>query len=208
MEIKEYLKDNKIIAFGNFNNKDINLAGCSVIKVKTFKEDIFVKDFLEQVTNNEKKVINSCKIINEKESFLYKKLNVLSSSEVLKLLLVKSFFNKENIIALIDFEKYFMEKDLLFFKKLFRKLVDKYNKKIILFSNNVNFMFDLIDTLYLNTGKNIISFEQKDLYNEKIYKYLDRPKIVDFVNYLNSKGKKFLPYTEMKELLKAIYREV
>ena len=106
MEIKEYLNDNKIIAFGNFNNKDINLAGCSVIKVKSFKEDIFVKDFLEQVTNNEKKVINSCKIINEKESFLYKKLNVLSSSEVLKLLLIKSFFNKSNrCVILLNMSK-------------------------------------------------------------------------------------------------------
>ena len=69
-------------------------------------------------------------------------------------------------------------------------------------------MFDLIDVLYLKANKRIISFDKKDLYNEKIYKYLDKPKIVDFILYLKKKGKTFDNYTEMKEILKAIYREV
>ena len=208
MEISDFVKKNKIIALSNFKVSEVNAVDCFVVRTRTLSDNISVREYLSKVCNNDKRLEDSCKMVNENSDFLHRIVRYLSTTELLKLFLMEALLGKYKNIVLVNFDMYFMEKELLFFKKLFRKLVDKYDKSIVMFCDNVNFMFDLVDEMYLNTVDRIYEFDGKDLYNKKIYKYLDKPKIVDFIEYLGNNGKVFDNYTEMKELLKAIYREV
>lgn len=208
MEISDFVKKNKIIALSNFKVSEVNAVDCFVVRTRTLPDNISVREYLSKVCSNDKRLEDSCKMVNENSDFLNRVVRYLSTTELLKLFLMEALLGKYKNIVLVNFDMYFMEKELLFFKKLFRKLVDKYDKSIVMFCDNVNFMFDLVDEMYLNTVDRIYEFDGKDLYNKKIYKYLDKPKIVDFIEYLGNNGKAFDNYTEMKELLKAIYREV
>ena len=208
MEISDFVKKNKIVALSNFKVSEVNAVDCFVVSTRNLSDNISVREYLSKVCNNDKRLEDSCKMVNENSDFLNRIVMHLSTTELLKLFLMEALLGKYKNIVLVNFDMYFMEKELLFFKKLFRKLVDKYDKSIVMFCDNVNFMFDLVDEMYLNTVDRIYEFDGKDLYNKKIYKYLDKPKIVDFIEYLGNNGKVFDNYTEMKELLKAIYREV
>jgi hypothetical protein len=112
-------------------------------------------------------------------------------------------------LVLYHFDKYFMEKDLQFFKKLFRKLVVKYNKTIVMVDCGFSFALDFADiAIYKNDKNKVVSVDKKDFYDDKLLSYVDIPKIIDFVKYVNCNDKILNDYTDIKELIKAIYREV
>ena len=71
--------------------------------------------------------------------------------------------------------------------------------------------------LYLNIINNVIIFkdgkivftgDNKNLYDDTLYKYIDEPEIIKFIKNANSKGHKLDNYVDIKELIKAIYRDV
>ena len=109
--------------------------------------------------------------------------------------------NKE--IKLINFSKGLTNKDIEFFKKLFKKIVS-YGRKIILVDKNSNMFMNCVDNLYV-INKEII-LETDDLYNEELKKYIDVPSIVEFTHKSLENGIKLNHYNDLDDLLKAIYR--
>jgi hypothetical protein len=70
-------------------------------------------------------------------------------------------------------------------------------------------MFNLVDNVFLfRRGKLVIDGDKDIFYDDRLYKYMEMPKIVEFTKYVNSLGHNILEYTDFKELIKEIYRNV
>ena len=115
-------------------------------------------------------------------------------------------YNPE-VLILNDFEKGLSFKERDYFKKLFIKLKTKFNKTIILLSRKLDFVMDLVDKVYvINKGKVVLEGNKDIFYDDKLYKYVDMPKIVEFTKYVELQGYKINEYTDFKELIKELYR--
>ena len=118
----------------------------------------------------------------------------------------RGFLNPK-VIILDFFEKNLSNNIVEYIKKLVYKLNKMYDKNIIICSNNIDIYLNIIKDIVIFDKGNIV-YQGNDLYNSKIYKYIDEPNIVSFIKYLDRKGHKFDRYIDIKELLKAIYRDV
>ena len=174
----------------------------SIVGVVT---DVIPKeDFGDLVVENVifKKVDEALKMVNVDLSLKKRKFKELSLKEKNKVLLASKLNNP--VIVLYNFTKGLTGKDKLFFKNLFRK-INSYGKKIVIVGNDVDFLMNLVDNIYV-INKNKLVYQTRDFYDMNLYHYIDMPRIVDFVSKLKNKGVNIDSYTELNELLKAIYR--
>lgn len=211
MEIKEYINDCCIHAINNVKVQELVFNDNEyLVEVKNSYENTTVKKYiLKQTSCFDKRLVDSLKLVHLEEDILDKKMPVLSSSEQLKIELAILLIQNVNCIVFDQFDSYFMEKELLFFKKLFKKLVSKYHKTIVFINSDLTFLFDLVDRIVVKeTKKNILVFDHPTFYEEELNRLVGTPKIVEFVKYVNDNGKKLNHYIDLKELLKAIFREV
>lgn len=211
MEIEKYMELGHILAIGNVNVNEINFGNSiRLLEMKKHYQNITVKKYILQETSCfDKRMVNSLKLVHLEEDVLNKKMNVLSTSEKVKIELAILLIENVDCIVFNQFDYYFMEKELLFFKKLFKKLVKKYQKTFVFLNSNLSFLFDFADRVVLKKSKKeYMVIDNPTFYEEELYEVIKKPPIVDFVTYLNNNGKKILPYTDLKELLKAIFREV
>jgi len=148
-----------------------------------------------------KKSSDALKMVGLDDSYLDKDFMDLSDRDKNKIILASKLQNKE--IKLINFSKGLTNKDIDFFKKLFKKIVS-YGRKIILVDKNSNMFMNCVDNLYV-INKEII-LETDDLYNEELKKYIDVPSIVEFTHKSLENGIKLNHYNDLDDLLKAIYR--
>lgn len=148
-----------------------------------------------------KKSSDALKMVGLDDSYLDKDFSDLSDRDKNKIILASKLQNKE--IKLINFSKGLTNKDMEFFKKLFKKIVS-YGRKIILVDKNSNMFMNCVDNLYV-INKEIV-LETDDLYNEKLKKYIDVPSIVEFTHKSLENGIKLNHYNDLDDLLKAIYR--
>lgn len=149
-----------------------------------------------------KKPVEALKMVGLKEGILDTKLKDLSISNQNKVILASKL--QEKVIVLKNFSLGLTKKDIDFFKTLFKKIVS-YGRKIILIDKNSYMFENLVDNLYV-INKDSIIYTTSDLYDPVLSKYIDVPKIVEFVNVSASKGININHYLELDELLKAIYR--
>ena len=147
-------------------------------------------------------------IVGLNNDYLYRLVDDLSYTERKRVNLAAILVYNPKVIILDNFEKGFNDKEKKEFKKLFSNLHKKYHKQIIVISNDLDFALNFVDkVIVINNGK--IVYEGIEwAYDEKLYKYMEMPNIVEFVKYIRSLGRNILPYTDNKELLKAIYRDV
>ena len=210
MEIDKYVRIGCITAINNIKKNTIDFDNEYIVKIQDDYKNVTVKKYLiTKCGDLEERIVNGLKLVNLAETILNKKISNLSSSELLKIELDILLIKNVPCLMFYNFDKYFMEKDLAFFKKLFKKLSTKYHKTIILINSDLTFLFDLIDRIVIFEGKrkNII-IDNPSFYDERILKFFEVTKIIELVNYLNQNGKKIKEYTDIKELIKAIYREV
>lgn len=149
-----------------------------------------------------KKPIESLKMVGLGAEYLDLSFNELSIRFQNKIILASKLHDKE--IVLINFSKGMLKKDIEFFKNLFKKIV-AYNRKIILIDKNSELFLNCVDKLYVINNDEIV-YETDNLFDNNLSKYIDAPKIVEFVNTTLTKGIRINEYTEIDELLKAIYR--
>ncbi len=211
MEINEFVKKGKINAFNHLHLAPfLDSEHPSLAKVLNVYNDVLVYDYIFSKTScEEKRIKDSLKLVALPFEVLSKKMHVLSRSELLKVELSILLIRNVDMIVVYQFDSYFMEKELFYFKKLFKKLVSKYGKTIVLLDSKIDFMIDLVDRIVVCNSKNELEvFVNPTFYEERLLELLEIPKIVEFVNYVNHCGKKIGKYTDIKELIKAIYREV
>lgn len=211
MEIEKYVKSEGITAIYNVRKEELVLSKeKSVLNLEKTYEKVSVKNYiLKETSCTDKKMLDSLKLVHLNEDILSKKMEVLSSSEVLKIELAILLIKNVDCIVLDSFQQYFMEKELFFFKKLFKKLVKNYHKTFVFLNGDLAFFFELANRIVVRKNKkNFIVFDAPTFYEEELLSLVGTPKIIEFVNYVRANGRKIMPYTDLKELLKAIFREV
>lgn len=204
-----FIKKEKINAFNNFPFDPYNLNTHIVF----LKQIYFHQSVEEYILSNTKcsleRIKKSFQMLNLIDDILKEDICNLSFSEKIKIELAISLILNEDQIIFYQFDKYFMKKDLLYFKNLLKKLVYKYKKTIILIEVSMNFMLDFVDYLVvLKNEKEILEFKKDDFFDLEIKDLLEVPKIIDFQQYINRDKKILNNYTDLKELIKAIFREV
>ena len=177
----------------------------------TVKDEIksYMVNYRYKCNNIVKHIMDSLKMVGLSDSFLDRDPNKLSYVESKKVELACILSYNPEVLILSDFEKGLNYKEREYFKKLFLKLKNSFKKTIILISSDLTFMFNLIDRVYLlRRGKLVVDSDKDIFYDNKLYKYMEMPKIVEFTKYVNSLDHNILEYTDFKELIKEIYRNV
>lgn len=176
-----------------------NLRGCIIglvyDKYKEEKMTGLVKDIVT------KKTLASLKMVGLAESLVDEDISSLSRGEQNKVGLASKLL--DDVIVLKDFSVGLTKKELTFYKRLFKK-ISSYNKKIILIDKNAELFIDLVDNIYVIDED--ILYETNDIYDAKLYDYIDKPFLVEFTMLSEDYGVKLNHYYELDELLKALYR--
>lgn len=176
-----------------------------------FLKNIKVIDYLQEKLKNVniKKIEEALKICLLTDNDKVKPLNVLSSNEVEKLELAIKLLENREMIILSDFEINFLNKEFNYFKNLFKKMVTKYNKTIVFITSRLDRIMDIIDFILVVENKTVImELSSDNIYYDKIYDYIDKPEIVEFVKLARKNHAKLEDYIDINELIKGIFRSV
>jgi|GEM_PF-4732638 len=142
-------------------------------------------------------------------NILDKSIRELSLVEQKGVLLASALLGDNQLIVLDTVEKNLNNRCRINLKKYIKQLANKKNKTIIVISEDVLFMQDLVDNyIVIDNGELVLSGSKREFYNPKLYNYISKPPIIEFTNYINENGHKIRNYLETKELLKAIYRDI
>lgn len=176
--------DGKIIGIISNDYEEENFDGQKVIDIITYK------------TNE------ALKMVRLDESIKNELFDNLSSRDKNKVILARHLHDKE--IRLVNFSKGMIKKDLEYFSTLFKRIAS-YNRKIILIDKNTEMFLNCVDHIYIIEDEKIV-YETKNIFDNILSKYVDVPKIVEFINTSSKNGIRLDYYKELDELLKAIYR--
>ena len=178
---------------------------------KTVKDEIknAMANYGYKTKNVIKHITDSLTIVGLDDSYLVRDPNTLSYVEKKKVNFALAMSYNPEVLVIESFDKGLTFREREYFRKLFIKLKNKYKKTIILVNSELPFMFSLVDKLYvINKGKLVINGDKDIFYSDKLYKYLELPKIVEFIKYANYQGHDIEEYTDIKELIKGLYRDV
>lgn len=201
MEIARILENKpKSKIYGLLGNISITTNNINYRIITPYKFKGTVKDYL-----NSKKDITSLKMVMLDESYLSKKSNELSEGEIKSIVLAKTFIENKDYIVLDYFEKGFSTKEKENYKRLFKKLANNYNKTIVIFTNDISFIWDIAEKVFVVDKNEVINSVNKSDYF-KLIEVVDKPAISRLIDLIRQKGIKVEDYKEVSDLLKAIYR--
>lgn len=212
MEIKKY-KGNIVGVIGYSK-----IEGIKDFEVISFKDTIIDRMIYEierrnlEVKDYKKKIKDSLKIVGL-DIELERSINTLSYSE--KKLIQIAIELLENPDTLIFIEP-FRGLDLFNIKKLmrlFRKLIDKYNKTIIFISDNSDILYKNTDyILVYKNNKLIKQGETKKVFEDVEFlkkNKINIPEIVDFTYLVKTKYNVKIDYhRDIRDIIKDIYKHV
>ena len=148
------------------------------------------------------KISDALKMVKLDEAIKSVLFDDLSSRDKNKVILASRLHDKE--IRLVNFSKGMIKKDLEYFSNLFKRIAN-YGRKIVLVDKNLEMFLNCVDHIYIIEDEKIV-YETKNIFDNILTKYVDVPKIVEFINTSSKNGIRLDYYTELDELLKAIYR--
>ena len=144
-------------------------------------------------------------MVNLDESLIDKDINELTINELCKIDLMTKL--SKDIIIVGNLSNCLNYKDIEYMKKLFIKLNKDYNKKIVVIDEDINVFFNLTKDIFIMKNKEII-YETNDFFDDKLYEYVNMPKIIEFIKYVNKDKKRLDDTTDIYELIKDIYRGI
>lgn len=168
-----------------------------IITYKDYKSEKIENIYLK---NNIKNIISSLRLVSLDERISKKKFNELSSSEKIKIIISISLSKKsESYIfnGILD-ELYNTEKKWAI--SLINMLSKKYNKRIIIITQDKSILNLLCKKIIviddsINTYKNI---NESNIEND----------MTEFIKLCKNNGLDYFEYTDVDEILKAIYRDI
>ena len=196
--IIEKTEPNKIYGLMGNINLTTNNSNIGIVKGGMFSNT--TKEFL-----NSSKSLNALKLVMLDESILNKKGTELSNGEIKAVSLAKELIANREIIVLDYFEKELKSREKENYKRLLKKLSQDFNKTIIIYTNDLTFLWDICEEIIYVDNDKVINTYQKDNYF-KLVELVDKPIISNFVEKIRAKGIKIEDYKDIKDLLKAIYR--
>ena len=167
--------------------------------ITDYKFNGTVKEYL-----NNKKAESSLKIVMLTEDYLDKKSNELSESDLKKVNLAKCLAENKDNIVLDFFEKGLNDKEKQNFKRLFKKLTEDIHKTILIYTNNLEFLWDIADSIIHVENNNFKTYKKSEYF--ELSDLMNSPEITRFIKLMREKEIKIEDYKDVKDLLKAIYR--
>lgn len=186
--------------YGLIGNINITTNNKNYSIVTEYKFKGTVKEYL-----NSDKDIDALKMVMLEEEYLGKKVIDLSDSEIKKINLAKALIENKANLVLEYFEKGLNYREKENYKRLLKKLSNDYKKTIVIFTNDIEFIWDIAEELILvDNNKVINTINKKDYF--KILDVIDKPEISRFIDLIRRKNIKIDDYKNPMDLLKAIYR--
>ena len=201
MEVAKILENrdtNKI--YGLMGNITLTTNNSNIGLIKGGIFSATVEEYL-----NSPKSLNALKLVMLDSNILEKKGSELSTAEIKKIALAKALIENKEIIVLDYFEKELNHKEKENYKRLFKKLANDTNKTILIYTNDLTFLWDIADNIFFVDNGQVINTYEKRNYFELI-ELVDKPIISNFLNEIRKKGIKIEDYKDIKDLLKAVYR--
>jgi ABC-type transporter Mla maintaining outer membrane lipid asymmetry ATPase subunit MlaF len=189
---------NKIYGLMGNINLTTNNSNIGIVRGGIFSHT--TKDFL-----NSPKSSNALKLVMLDDSILNKKGTELSNGEIKAVSLAKELIANKEIIVLDYFEKELNNREKENYKRLLKKLSQDFNKTIIIYTNDLTFLWDICEEIIYVDKDSVINTYQKNDYF-KLVKLVDKPTISNFIEKIRAKGIKIEDYKDIKDLLKGVYR--
>ena len=206
LTLKKQRESGYIFVNPNGRLSDIGYVGNNPLKEFTCKtvaeQMLYFKDNYHLKYNNvQEKIKSALLMVGLDESYLSRVITSLSTSELKKVSLACVLFYNPQVLIVDYFEKGLNYKDIEYFKKLFKKLKIKYNRNIIICSDNISNYLDILDEYVIfNNGVLEVKGTNKELYNNVIYKYIEEPHIIKFINLVRKKkGVELDNYIQIKQ---------
>ena len=169
--------------YGLMGNINITTFNNNISIIKDYKFKGTVKEYL-----NNSKDISSLKMV-----------------ELKRISLAKALIENKDYIILDYFEKELNHTEREYFKRLWKKLSNEYNKTIVIFTNDIRVIWDIVEELIIVDKYQVINTIPKSNYDLFIDN-LNKPEIFKLIDLIKTKGIPIENYQDPKELLKAIYR--
>lgn len=148
-------------------------------------------------------------LVGLNESYLYKKSLEVDLNVQKKVMLASVLAIEPKLLILNFIEHGLNIKEQKELKKLLINLKKNTNMIIIIISNESNFYFDICDRLILFDNEKVLLDGTSDLfYKKNIDKIIDIPPIINFIKMAMSKKIELMKTSDIKELMKDIYRKV
>lgn len=180
---------------------------------KTVKEELemLLKLYNYKLKEKKKRINDSLIMVGLNEKYLNLNINNLSSGEKKKLALASALILNPSILIIDEPVIGLDRKTKEELKKIFRILKTRYNKTIIFVSNNLDFVLEVADYVYVLYDKEIVLEGKKIDVLSKIdilKKYgIIGPNITSFENLVLAKKQIKIGYRyEINDLIKDIYR--
>lgn len=181
----------------------------------TVREELIfgLRKYNYKIDNLNKRIEDSLKMVGLPLDYLDRNPFELSSGEKELLSIAVVLALNPKLIIIDEPTIYLDNKREEYLIKLLKKLKNNYNKTIIIFSSDINFVLKVTDNyLLLKNGKISSEGTVKDLLlnSDKIKKAaVEIPKILEFINDVKKRKNIDLEVTfDIKELMKDIYRNV
>lgn len=195
-----------------FENKPIKRIYCLMgnINITTYNNNIsIVRDYKFKGTTEKyldsPKASSSLKMVLLNDSILTKESSECSVGELKRISLAKALIENKEYLVFDYFEKELTQKELEYFKRLWKKLTSEYNKTIIIFTNDIKTIWSVAEELIIVDKYKVINTISKENYDQ-LMANLDKPPIYEFIDLMRNKGISIENYRDPKDLLKAIYR--
>ena len=180
---------------------------------KTVKEELemLLKLYNYKLKEKKKRINDSLIMVGLNEKYLNLNINNLSSGEKKKLALASALILNPSILIIDEPVIGLDRKTKEELKKIFRILKTRYNKTIIFVSNNLDFVLEVADYVYVLYDKEIVLEGKKiDVLSKtdilKEYGIIG-PNITSFENLVLTKKQIKIGYRyEINDLIKDIYR--
>lgn len=176
-------------------------------------EMLFLVQRLNYKNNDiNKKIKDSLKIVGLSENYLDKKIINLSAGELKLIQIAIGLLCNPSVII---FDEPFVELDYNNKKKIIRiikMLKNRYNKTIIIASNDSNLLYELTDDLIvINKAKVVAADETKKIYQDINFlnNYnIEIPNLVKFTSLAKNKKAKLSYHRDILDLIKDVYKHV
>lgn len=158
---------------------------------------------------SKKRINDSLKMVGLDDSFLDRKIKTLSDSERFQVALATTLSINPKVLILDDPTCFLDEKLKNELIKLLKIMKHKYNKTIVILSNDTDFLLRLVDYIYvINNNKVLLHGNKYEvLKNSKLKKAnIHIPDIIKFQIEFEKKGKIKMEYRDnINDLIKDVY---
>ncbi len=180
---------------------------------KTVKEEIEfgMKYFKKSVKSIEKHVSDALLMVGLDDSYLNRNPYTLSSGEMRKIAIASILAFNPKIVILDEPTVGLDNKSKENLIKIIRLLKKRYNKTVIIVSNDTDMLLEISDYIVLlDKGKIVLEGNKYDVFKQDLEQYgVKKPKIIEFEQMvLKEKNIKIGYRDDINDLMKDVYRYV